>query len=108
MKFFIVTVLTLAYIVRTDKFRNRISIRAHSVTRIVLTTFKKAIIYFYCSWCIAKASLNVLKSLTVIVLTLTHTVRIDRFRNYISTETYSIIRIILVSSMEVIIYFDPL
>jgi len=106
LKFFIITVPTLTYAVRIDKFRNRISIRAYSATRIVLIIFMEATIYFYYLWCIAKAGLNVLKSFIVTVLTLTHIVRTDRFRNYISTGTYSIIRIILAISTEVTIYLD--
>ena len=37
LKSFIRIVLTLTYIVRIDGFRNYISIRAYSITRIVLT-----------------------------------------------------------------------
>jgi len=39
LKSFTRIVLTLTYIFRTDGFRNYISIRAHSTTRIVLTIY---------------------------------------------------------------------
>ena len=105
-KFFTITVPTLAYAVRTDRFRSRISTRAYSVTRIVLTIFIEAIIYFYRLWCIAKAGLNILKFFTATVPTLTHAVRIDRFRNYISMGIHRVTRITLAISTKATIYFD--
>ena len=108
LKFFTITILTLTYAVRTNRFKNCISTRAHSATRIVLIIFKEATIYFYRSQCIAKAGLNVLKSLIAMVLTFTYAVRTDRFRNYISMGTHSTTRITSALSTEVIIYFNPL
>jgi len=104
-KFFTVTVLTLTYIVRTDRFRNCISIGVYSVTRIVLITSMKATICFYRSWYIAKNSLNILKFFTATVLTFAYIVRIDKFRNYISIRAYSVTRIVLIISTEATIYF---
>ena len=105
-KIFIITVPTLAHVVRTDRFRSYISTRAYSATRIVLTIFIEATIYFYRLWYIAKAGLNALKFLIVTVLTLTYTVRTDRFRNYISIEIHYATRIILAISIKATIYFN--
>ena len=80
LKFFIRIVLTLIYTVRTDRFRSNISIRAYSITGIVLII-----------------------SIEATVLTLIDAVR---FRNYINMRIYSTIRITLVISMEKKIYFD--
>jgi len=80
LKSFTRIVPTLTYIVRTDRFRNYISIRAHSITKIALII-----------------------SIEATVLTLTHAVR---FRNYISTRIYSITRITLVILTERIICFN--
>ena len=104
-KFFIAVVLTFAYVVKIDRFRNRISIRAYSVTRIVLIIFTEVTVCFYCSWYIAKTGLNTAKFFTTTVLTFAYIVRIDRFRNYISTGAYSATRIVLITFIEVIICF---
>ena len=40
-------ILTLTYIVRANGFKNCVSIRAYSITRIVLTISAKVIIRFY-------------------------------------------------------------
>jgi len=104
-KFFIAVVLTFAYTVRINKFRNRISIRAYSVTRIVLIISTEATVCFYCSWYIAKTSLNTVKFFIITVLTFTYTVRIDRFRNRISIGAYSATRIVLITFIETIICF---
>jgi len=98
-------ILTLTYIVRTNRFKNCISIRAYSITRIVLTIFAEAIIYFYRLWYITKAGLSTLKFFIAIVLTFAYIVRIDRFRNCISIRAYSATRIILTASIEAKICF---
>jgi len=104
-KFFTATIPTLAYIVRTDRFRNCISIRAHSATRIVLIISIEAIICFYCLWYITKTSLNILKFFIITVPTLTYIVRTNRFRNRISIRAYNATRIVLTIFKEATIYF---
>jgi len=54
-------------------------------------------------WCVAKTGSNTSKSFTEIVPTLTYAVR---FGNYINIRTYSITRIALTTSMEIIICFN--
>jgi len=96
---------TFTYTVRTNRFKNYISTRAHSITRIVLTTSAETTIYFYYSWCITKASSSISKFFTAVVLTFAYAVRTDRFRNHISTRAYSATRIVLTTSTETTIYF---
>jgi len=105
LKFFTITVPTLTYAVRADRFRSRISIRAHSATRIILTISIEVTIYFYHSWYITKTGLNILKFFIITVPTLAHIVRTNRFRNYISIKAHSATRIVLIISMEATICF---
>jgi len=71
---------TLTYIVRTDRFRNNISIRAHSATGIALTISTEATVPTF--------------------------ILVVRFGNYIGIRTYSAIRIISVTSIEKKFGFD--
>jgi hypothetical protein len=106
LKSFTATVPTLTYAVGIDRFRNYISTGAYSTTRIVLIIFIEATICFYRLWYIAKTGSNIWKSFITTSPTLTYVVKVDRFRNYISIEAYSVTRITLVISTEAIIYFD--